>query len=818
MVKSIEPREPVAHARQTLTTLTVEDKLLGPSILSTDGHRTASSSSSNSGQQHHSNSDHNSFTSDNLLSDHNSERLIVSTTTTDTPRLVPSSLGGSSSSGEISLLLEASPSASTTAKPFSSSTGNVGDEVTRNSDSNPLSRGASRAMGSRRIPIKKLVASALKEEENSLHRSTTSTSTWTSTSTSTAAPTPASSQRPKASSMSAALTVSRAIDRIRPRTRVPSQPPVPPAPIRIVLSTPVPNVTHPLTHSLTHSSPIKPVPSEVVTTGNPSSSSSFEASDEGPQTDAPLEVEELSTTTTAPPTTTPSDLLTETTTWIGRVIHSHGDNNDPKNDLSLPSPFFVSEMRRKLTATRAPDARMSTLREPATTRDPVSSFSSSATTAPITSVPQWIAPVVETGSNRPRPGATSGGGRSGSRRANQITILTVTSDFSSFPSRVKSDASVNGKSDVQVQSTTTSTTSAPITIRASSTSRDSSPDHRETFSSSTTRRMAPSPPSTTPAPSVSATTSASTRTTARRNFVSNVTTSRAPVIPVISNSDAESNSDQENNDNIPLNVIGVPGVDYPVYHDIPLTNFDCRNVEYPGFYADLETGCQVYHSCGSRGGRRHSFICPNGTIFSQEYLICDWWFNVRCLDSHNYFSLNKEAFSSSRSSGPSSSSSTTTSTTESPVSKSTTLSPNDFESTNHTEISENESEEHVVSIADSASAEANESSADAVGDESGANTSIEDSSEEIIDSEVEVVSPAVLSHSFSSQLSTTTSSTTTPATTTATVTSASSITTSSRRRNNGSLGRRNQQQQQQQSTRNSISGIGRSANRNQLGN
>ena len=25
-----------------------------------------------------------------------------------------------------------------------------------------------------------------------------------------------------------------------------------------------------------------------------------------------------------------------------------------------------------------------------------------------------------------------------------------------------------------------------------------------------------------------------------------------------------------------------------------------------------------------------SFLCPNGTLFSQEVFVCDWWFNVDC--------------------------------------------------------------------------------------------------------------------------------------------------------------------------------------------
>ena len=27
---------------------------------------------------------------------------------------------------------------------------------------------------------------------------------------------------------------------------------------------------------------------------------------------------------------------------------------------------------------------------------------------------------------------------------------------------------------------------------------------------------------------------------------------------------------------------------------------------------------------------RYSFLCPNGTLFEQQYFICDWWFNVDC--------------------------------------------------------------------------------------------------------------------------------------------------------------------------------------------
>uniref|UniRef100_T1HCJ8 Chitin-binding type-2 domain-containing protein n=2 Tax=Rhodnius prolixus TaxID=13249 RepID=T1HCJ8_RHOPR len=74
--------------------------------------------------------------------------------------------------------------------------------------------------------------------------------------------------------------------------------------------------------------------------------------------------------------------------------------------------------------------------------------------------------------------------------------------------------------------------------------------------------------------------------------------------------------------------MGRPGVDFPVLPKIPRTDFSCRKVKSSGYYADLDTGCQVFHICD--GGRKISFLCPNGTIFRQSHLICDWWFRVDC--------------------------------------------------------------------------------------------------------------------------------------------------------------------------------------------
>ena len=64
-----------------------------------------------------------------------------------------------------------------------------------------------------------------------------------------------------------------------------------------------------------------------------------------------------------------------------------------------------------------------------------------------------------------------------------------------------------------------------------------------------------------------------------------------------------------------------------------------------GYYADPEAECQVFHICtadGQGGLAKYSFLCPNGTIFNQNYFICDWWFNFDCAEAEGLYSLNDE--------------------------------------------------------------------------------------------------------------------------------------------------------------------------------
>ena len=88
-------------------------------------------------------------------------------------------------------------------------------------------------------------------------------------------------------------------------------------------------------------------------------------------------------------------------------------------------------------------------------------------------------------------------------------------------------------------------------------------------------------------------------------------------------------------------VPGVPGEDYPIYAEVPDTSFSCDGQVDGGYYADPEAECQVFHICtadGAGGLTQYSFLCPNGTVFSQQYFICDWWFNFDCSEG-DFFAI-----------------------------------------------------------------------------------------------------------------------------------------------------------------------------------
>merc|ERR1711874_496997 len=92
-------------------------------------------------------------------------------------------------------------------------------------------------------------------------------------------------------------------------------------------------------------------------------------------------------------------------------------------------------------------------------------------------------------------------------------------------------------------------------------------------------------------------------------------------------------------------VPGVPGEDYPIYAEVPESGFACDGQVDGGYYADPEAECQVFHICtadGAGGLAKYSFLRPNGTVFNQNYFICDWWFNFDCAQAEGLYSLNDE--------------------------------------------------------------------------------------------------------------------------------------------------------------------------------
>nr|CAD7414031.1 unnamed protein product [Timema poppensis] len=144
---------------------------------------------------------------------------------------------------------------------------------------------------------------------------------------------------------------------------------------------------------------------------------------------------------------------------------------------------------------------------------------------------------------------------------------------------------------------------------------------------------------------------------------------------------------------------GRPGTDYPVLASVPYTNFYCDEQPYPGFFADTESRCQAWHYCDI-DGRQATFLCPNGTQFSQftqpeirtsispssavelnttsalanyateantntlntpkpdsdpdiiisspAVFVCDWWFNVRCDLSEALYVINTRLYGTPR--------------------------------------------------------------------------------------------------------------------------------------------------------------------------
>lgn len=119
----------------------------------------------------------------------------------------------------------------------------------------------------------------------------------------------------------------------------------------------------------------------------------------------------------------------------------------------------------------------------------------------------------------------------------------------------------------------------------------------------------------------------------------------APATQTQSQAQPSGGDDHQGLDWLLKSVPGQPGTDYPIFAEAPETSFVCDGQVEGGYYADPEADCQAFHVCTSDGLgslAKYTFLCPNGTIFNQEYFICDWWFNFDCSEAEGLYSLNED--------------------------------------------------------------------------------------------------------------------------------------------------------------------------------
>lgn len=86
---------------------------------------------------------------------------------------------------------------------------------------------------------------------------------------------------------------------------------------------------------------------------------------------------------------------------------------------------------------------------------------------------------------------------------------------------------------------------------------------------------------------------------------------------------------------------------YLDFDNLPETNFTCAGKVIGGYYADLETSCQMFHVCtiGQLDEPMDiKFLCLNGTVFDQETRVCERVDEVDCTKSEKFYYLNLELY------------------------------------------------------------------------------------------------------------------------------------------------------------------------------
>jgi len=80
---------------------------------------------------------------------------------------------------------------------------------------------------------------------------------------------------------------------------------------------------------------------------------------------------------------------------------------------------------------------------------------------------------------------------------------------------------------------------------------------------------------------------------------------------------------------------------------LPMSGFTCEDKVIGGYYADIESGCQMFHVCTFGQNEEIidiKFLCLSGTVFDQKTRVCERVDEVDCSQSTNYYNLNLKLF------------------------------------------------------------------------------------------------------------------------------------------------------------------------------
>nr|XP_045602280.1 mucin-2-like isoform X1 [Procambarus clarkii] len=91
-------------------------------------------------------------------------------------------------------------------------------------------------------------------------------------------------------------------------------------------------------------------------------------------------------------------------------------------------------------------------------------------------------------------------------------------------------------------------------------------------------------------------------------------------------------------------IISTPDFITPSPFVFPETSFSCVDKILGGLYADVETGCVVFHICSVEPNSRtkdNKFVCGSGTLFDQKTRTCQTAAAVDCAKAPSFYYLNE---------------------------------------------------------------------------------------------------------------------------------------------------------------------------------